>query len=703
MKTTHSAMAKTQPLRPSTQQEHAGSNASSLHPPRYGIELVDDGGFAGAVAGAPAIAVQAKADTTELQGSPEVPAHLPGHGGGAKMPAEVRGKMEAAFGVDFSRVRIHEGSHAQAIGALAYTQGTDIHFAPGQYQPHSQRAQQLLGHELTHVVQQSRGRVRTTSQASGRYINDDVQLEREADEMGARAARGEFVASSASGILAPPASGAVQMWPGEIVERIATALGVATVVAVAIYMAVPASVAGVLATGGAVASGIGEYWLGVVNGIIQRYKGSGQDKQPAPSPAPAPAPVSDKPVPSSAPAPASDKPAPTPASAPAPTSDKPATTAATASKPPDKGKSLLEGVPGDCLYTAVNIARGNGGQNEDVFRRIATAWLVHQPANAPIFQFASQHALIQVVSQPQVWAGDAGDLSAVALAHSLGIRLRIVTAANVYVFDGGPQTVTIYYHDNHYTSFAVPGIHQGNPSEIVAAPKKPSSAPTPDASAKPTSAPAPTPAPSSPAPIPAPSSPAPIPAPSSPAPTPPEASASGLLPKYEQELRNLARSLGAQAGRTAEDEAIQAIIRNALATDRISSEDEARIAKYTHVDPRSLHSYAAPPPKPKAPEQPAASAEEENLANGTHIDYAALDRVMQGVEIGTQVAPNVWRAMRQALSDAITLPNKSHPAHGSNFNRNQRPEQQIRDWAAPLAGPLREALVKYFAKYGVDI
>jgi hypothetical protein len=101
--------------------------------------------------------------------------------------------MEAAFGTDFAQVRIHEGPQAEAVGALAYTQGTDIHFAAGQYQPGSQRGQELLGHELTHVVQQSQGRVQATTQASGVDINADASLEREADELGARAARRDEV------------------------------------------------------------------------------------------------------------------------------------------------------------------------------------------------------------------------------------------------------------------------------------------------------------------------------------------------------------------------------------------------------------------------------------------------------------------------------------------------------------------------------
>ena len=119
-------------------------------------------------------------------------------GGGQPLAAGVRTKMETSFGADFSEVRVHEGAHASAMGALGYTQGTNVHFAPGQYQPETKGGQELLGHELAHVVQQSQGRVQATTQAKGASINDDSSLEREADDMGGRAARGE-PASEAAG------------------------------------------------------------------------------------------------------------------------------------------------------------------------------------------------------------------------------------------------------------------------------------------------------------------------------------------------------------------------------------------------------------------------------------------------------------------------------------------------------------------------
>ncbi|MEM9489334.1 MAG: DUF4157 domain-containing protein, partial [Myxococcota bacterium] len=99
--------------------------------------------------------------------------------------------METSLGADFSDVRIHEDGEAKRLGTLAFTRGADIHFAPGQYQPNSSQGQELLGHELTHVVQQSRGRSATRVHAQGMSINDDAALEREADDMGRRAARGQ--------------------------------------------------------------------------------------------------------------------------------------------------------------------------------------------------------------------------------------------------------------------------------------------------------------------------------------------------------------------------------------------------------------------------------------------------------------------------------------------------------------------------------
>ncbi len=124
----------------------------------------------------------------------EVPTHSPRWAeetsAGRPLPVSLRAKMEASFGHSFAPVRVHENGNAQTLGAVAYTRGNDIHFAPGEYQPQTESGQALIGHELTHVVQQRAGNV-AVPQGKAAPINDNPRLEAEADVQGARAARGE--------------------------------------------------------------------------------------------------------------------------------------------------------------------------------------------------------------------------------------------------------------------------------------------------------------------------------------------------------------------------------------------------------------------------------------------------------------------------------------------------------------------------------
>ncbi len=107
------------------------------------------------------------------------------------MTAPVRAKMERAFAQDFSSVRVIPSSaRATELAARAFTEGSEIHFAPGKWAPETTAGQELLGHELGHVVQQRAGRVRTTTHRTGAALNDDHALEHEARAMGARAAGG---------------------------------------------------------------------------------------------------------------------------------------------------------------------------------------------------------------------------------------------------------------------------------------------------------------------------------------------------------------------------------------------------------------------------------------------------------------------------------------------------------------------------------
>ena len=112
----------------------------------------------------------------------------PGH----PLPPPVRLRMERYFETDFSDVRVHLGSEAASIGALAFTLGSDLYFAPDQYQPDTPYGQELIGHELTHVLQQREGRV-ANPLGDGVAVVQDFDLEAEADLHGRAAAHGKMV------------------------------------------------------------------------------------------------------------------------------------------------------------------------------------------------------------------------------------------------------------------------------------------------------------------------------------------------------------------------------------------------------------------------------------------------------------------------------------------------------------------------------
>lgn len=101
-----------------------------------------------------------------VEGGAAVPAVSPGveagvnslKGGGRPLSQSTRAFFEPRFGVDFSGVRVHtEGraaSVAQSVQAKAFTMGRDVVFGAGEYAPGSGQGRRLLGHELTHFIQQ---------------------------------------------------------------------------------------------------------------------------------------------------------------------------------------------------------------------------------------------------------------------------------------------------------------------------------------------------------------------------------------------------------------------------------------------------------------------------------------------------------------------------------------------------------------------
>ena len=93
------------------------------------------------------------------------------------LPNNLKSGIENLSGFAMDDVKVHYNSAKPSqFKAYAYTQGTDIHVAPGQ--------ERHLPHEAWHVVQQKQGRVTPNRQLKGIHINDNAGLEKEADVMG---------------------------------------------------------------------------------------------------------------------------------------------------------------------------------------------------------------------------------------------------------------------------------------------------------------------------------------------------------------------------------------------------------------------------------------------------------------------------------------------------------------------------------------
>jgi hypothetical protein len=135
-----------------------------------------------------------------------LPRHLAGlpESGGTALQPELRQAMESFFGAGFADVRVHVGAQPAALGALAFTRGSHLHFAPGHFSSASPQGLQILGHELAHVVQQRAGRVRNPF-GQGIAVVHDALLEAEADRLGHRAAAHVLQQRTARRILPPSA------------------------------------------------------------------------------------------------------------------------------------------------------------------------------------------------------------------------------------------------------------------------------------------------------------------------------------------------------------------------------------------------------------------------------------------------------------------------------------------------------------------
>ncbi len=110
------------------------------------------------------------------------------------IPTQLKKEYETASGLSLDDVRVHYRSNEPSLlHSYAYTQGNQVHIAPGQ--------ERHLPHELGHVIQQKRGIVRPTMQFNGLAVNDQENLEKEADSIVTHSSTQEALSRSA--LLSP--------------------------------------------------------------------------------------------------------------------------------------------------------------------------------------------------------------------------------------------------------------------------------------------------------------------------------------------------------------------------------------------------------------------------------------------------------------------------------------------------------------------
>ena len=79
-------------------------------------------------------------------------------GGGQALDGSLATEFGGALGHSVADVRVHTDSTAaaltRAVSARAFATGTDIFFAPGEYQPGTASGRELIAHEVAHTDQQ---------------------------------------------------------------------------------------------------------------------------------------------------------------------------------------------------------------------------------------------------------------------------------------------------------------------------------------------------------------------------------------------------------------------------------------------------------------------------------------------------------------------------------------------------------------------
>jgi hypothetical protein len=175
------------------------------------------------------VARDAADDVDEAESGRSPVLDVVGRGGGEPLSGDLRGEMEGRLGADFGDVRIHRDADAsesaRAVGANAYTVGTDVVFRSDRWDPSSGEGKKTIAHELTHVVQQASGPVAGSPAPGGINVSSpDDEFERAADRT-ADAAMSASVPTSDGPAAAGPSAQLQAADQDEILEEEETAQG----------------------------------------------------------------------------------------------------------------------------------------------------------------------------------------------------------------------------------------------------------------------------------------------------------------------------------------------------------------------------------------------------------------------------------------------------------------------------------------------
>jgi hypothetical protein len=108
-------------------------------------------------------------------------------GRGSELDEGVRSRLGPGLGDSLDDVRVHADDHAdtlaRSVQARAFTTGSDLFFASGEYQPNTSSGDRLLAHELSHVVQQRGAPTTGPMMVSQPGDAMEVEADRTADEL----------------------------------------------------------------------------------------------------------------------------------------------------------------------------------------------------------------------------------------------------------------------------------------------------------------------------------------------------------------------------------------------------------------------------------------------------------------------------------------------------------------------------------------